>query len=471
MPTSTELIIPIANANDDAEEFISYEPSCADQTSHFLGEMYLDSSDLELGQEYQTCYRMQYVGLRFLVNIDPGTTIIRATIEFTVDIYDTVTNPVVGVNDPNTVVISGENNADAPPFTATSFSISNRNYLGMTETWSPEVWGASPTSHDSTDISSIIQIIVNKAGWANGNAMVFMIEGNSTGIRLANSYDKSSTLAPKLKIVTGAPNTVPPTGLPSGVPTSAPLPFQPTLSPTMEYTPYCGFALNSFSKATDCAVIQIGAAKVDMTGGNPTGAFGSVCLVGTGATIGSMSGGQRIRGNYLAEPDAVTPTNIGTFVDGEVVVDADLSTATVQINNLRTTIGAAACTDTLTNGNDLYGVFDTTNKHVICFSVTDIDLKSHITLTGSGAHTVYIKMKKLIFGSTFSIAPPLRVDQVIWYLGEDGDTVTGTGEISGIILAPAAKVDIKGTTAKVTGTIIAGKDIKLTGSASVGCPP
>jgi len=184
-----------------------------------------------------------------------------------------------------------------------------------------------------------------------------------------------------------------------------------------------------------------------------------------------MSGGQHIYGNYLAEPGAPDPGDISADVDGEIVLDADLSTAVGQINDLRTTIGAAACTDTLTNGDDLYGIFDTTNKHVICFTVTDIDLQSHITLTGSGTHPVYIKMKKLTFGSTFTIAPPLRVDQVIWYLGDDGDTVSGTGEISGIILAPAAKVDIKGSTAKITGTIIAGKDIKLTGSASVGCPP
>ena len=203
-----------------------------------------------------------------------------------------------------------------------------------------------------------------------------------------------------------------------------------------------------------------------MTGGDPTGTFGSVCVAGTG-TLNGVSGGQHIAGNYLAEPGATTPGDVADFTDGEVVLDADLSTAIGEANSLATTIAAASCTHTLTDGDDLYGIFDTTNKNVICFTANDIVLNSHITLTGSGTHPVYIKMQKLTFSSTFTIMPPLRVDQVVWYLTA-GDTASGSGEISGTILHTGGKVDL--SDAVVTGSIIGAGDIKLTGSSSVGCP-
>ena len=164
------------------------------------GWMYMSSSGLEMNRDADDCgQNRQYVGLRFQgINIDNGATIISATIEFTVDVAD-LGKP--GTSDPLTVTISGQDHNDAPVFNGTNYNLSGRSYLGTTVIWSPDPWTATPEAYNSDDISSIIQGIVNKPGWASGNAMVFMLDGDgSSGIRMANSAD-SSGVAPKLKIL------------------------------------------------------------------------------------------------------------------------------------------------------------------------------------------------------------------------------------------------------------------------------
>ena len=60
----------------------------------------------------------------------------------------------------------------------------------------------SGTDYDSPDISTVIQGIVNRTGWASGNALVLFIENaSSTNFRQFESWDGSSTLAPLLTVV------------------------------------------------------------------------------------------------------------------------------------------------------------------------------------------------------------------------------------------------------------------------------
>jgi len=67
-------------------------------------------------------------------------------------------------------------------------------------------WTAN-TDYQGPDISSVIQEIINRAGWVSGNALVILhddFEGRSTQAgyceRLGYSYDGSATYAPKLHI-------------------------------------------------------------------------------------------------------------------------------------------------------------------------------------------------------------------------------------------------------------------------------
>jgi len=189
----------------DAEEFLDGCPSFTPGWK--AGDIDLSSSDIELSRSFQGCYNEQLVGLRFqAVTIDPGTPIISAAIEFTVDTGDLGRN---GVNDPVSITIAGENHTDPTTFVsggvgANNRDISLRTYFPTTVSWSPEVWTATPGVYQTADISDIVQLMVDLPGWANGNAMVFKMYGPSSnpGTRFANSFD-SPFVPPKLLIQAG----------------------------------------------------------------------------------------------------------------------------------------------------------------------------------------------------------------------------------------------------------------------------
>jgi type IV pilus assembly protein PilY1 len=65
--------------------------------------------------------------------------------------------------------------------------------------WKPSGWTAD-TDYTSPEIKSIVQEIVNRPGWASGNAMAFFIEHNLSVYTAAYSYDTGSAYAPKLHI-------------------------------------------------------------------------------------------------------------------------------------------------------------------------------------------------------------------------------------------------------------------------------
>ena len=61
-----------------------------------------------------------------------------------------------------------------------------------------ENWTTVDAEYGSASLVPIIQEIVNRAGWASGNALALLIDG--TGTRTARAEDKDPVLAPKLHI-------------------------------------------------------------------------------------------------------------------------------------------------------------------------------------------------------------------------------------------------------------------------------
>jgi len=140
----------ITNSNDSVEDQLERG-------------MYLDSSDLELPNDGG----LQVIGLRFLnVEVPRGTNVINAYVEFTVT--------DVEADEPVNLIIDGELVPDAPAFVDVMYNVRDRTRTTSKVEWQPEHWPAVSGKHQTSDISAVIQEIINQEGWANGNALVII---------------------------------------------------------------------------------------------------------------------------------------------------------------------------------------------------------------------------------------------------------------------------------------------------------
>jgi hypothetical protein len=173
-PFSQDILeVRVASSSDDTEEVES------------IGSMNLTSGDLDLGQKV--------IGIRFNgVNIPQGATIYNAYIQFQADEISSVAT---------TLTIEGEDIDNAPTFTSTNGNISSRARTTASVPWSPVPWttvGAAGPDQQTPDITSVIQKIVDRAGWTSGNSLVIIMTG--TGLRPAESYDGVAAAAPLLHV-------------------------------------------------------------------------------------------------------------------------------------------------------------------------------------------------------------------------------------------------------------------------------
>lgn len=184
--------------------------------------MYVDSSDLELVNDSNN----QLIGLRFSLNVPKSAIVTEANLRFTVD--------EVTLEETN-LVIWAEASDDAAAFSTANGSISGRTSSVATSTWSPTPWhniGESLAAQTSSNLSGLIQEIVNRPGWNPRNHLVLVITG--TGVRTAVSYEGDPGNAPLLSVkystdssnhspqIQGSPDT----GATIGIPYS----FTPTAS-------------------------------------------------------------------------------------------------------------------------------------------------------------------------------------------------------------------------------------------------
>ena len=171
------LNIPITASTDDAEEAAS-------------GSVNRVNGDLELALDATP----QTVGLRFQsVSVPQGAAILSAYVQFRADEKSSTVAALT---------IEGQA-ADAPPtFTGAAFGISSRPRTAADATWSPDPWtliGESGPKQRTTDLSSVLQEIVDRAGW-NGGALVLIVTGNGAGKRTAESFNAGASLAPVLHV-------------------------------------------------------------------------------------------------------------------------------------------------------------------------------------------------------------------------------------------------------------------------------
>jgi hypothetical protein len=169
--------VRVAAETDDVEQALS-------------GTMEVASSDLELTMDGRT---EQVVGLRFAgLPVPHGATVTDAWVQF---VTDEVTTGVVSLT------LRAEAADDAATYQRLSGDVTSRTTTAQSVAWSPTDWtvvGAAGEAQRTPDLSSLVQAVVSRPGWAQGNALALQISG--TGRRTAVSHDTDAASAPLLHV-------------------------------------------------------------------------------------------------------------------------------------------------------------------------------------------------------------------------------------------------------------------------------
>jgi hypothetical protein len=169
--------VPVKVGTDDAEE----KPT---------GGMRPASGNLNMTTDGTV---VQTVGLRFAaVPVPAGATITRAYVQFQVDTVSTAAT---------SLTIAGQAADNPPTFGTVSKDISSRPRTSATVPWNPAPWPtakARGVDQQTPNLSAVVQQIVSRGGWANGQAIVLVITG--TGARNAEAFEGGAAKAPVLHI-------------------------------------------------------------------------------------------------------------------------------------------------------------------------------------------------------------------------------------------------------------------------------
>lgn len=168
----------VATSSDDAEE------------KNSTGSMTTTSGDLDLTVSGGS---QQSTGVRFRPAIPAGATILNAYIQFTAD---------EALSSSTSLTIKGQKSGNAPTFTSANGNISGRATTRSSVSWSAvPSWkkvGDAGSAQRTPNLSSIVQEIVNGAGWSSGNGLAVIITG--TGKRPAETYDANPAKAAILHV-------------------------------------------------------------------------------------------------------------------------------------------------------------------------------------------------------------------------------------------------------------------------------
>ncbi len=178
---ATNVDVRIAASADDAEESNS-------------GSVLLTSTDLELVYDGSN----QTVGLRFPgLNVPQGAEVLEAWVQFEAD--ETSSSAA-------SVQIQAQAADNAPTFTTAKNNVSSRARALGTVPWIPPPWtttGVAGPAQRTPNLAALIQAVVDRPGWAPGNALALLITG--TNKRTAESYNGRAAGAPLLHVAYALP--------------------------------------------------------------------------------------------------------------------------------------------------------------------------------------------------------------------------------------------------------------------------
>jgi type IV pilus assembly protein PilY1 len=168
---------------DDAEENLDDGSVRTDTTNLFLAagteQVCIAFKPNGTCKTWSTVNFEAMTGLRFQnVALPAGATITNAYIRF---------QAYTDGSGNASITIEGEDVGTASAFSSSNGNVSGRSDTSASVTWSVTANWSTGSSYNTPDLTSIVQEIVNRGDWANGNAMAFTFSG--TGSRLARSYD------------------------------------------------------------------------------------------------------------------------------------------------------------------------------------------------------------------------------------------------------------------------------------------
>ncbi len=202
---STTVTSQVSAGADDAEENVPSPGVTA-------GTVSLTSNDLDLVIDNfgTTTQKSVVVGLRFpSVAIPKNATVLAASIQFR---SDEISSGAAAA--PSTLTIHGQAADNPTSFVNAKFNLSTRPRTVQSVDWNPPSWNAVnqvTAAQRSPDIGRVVQEIVDRAGWTNGNAMAFLITGTGSGTRVADSFEGGYGPVLEVTYTTGGPvaNTPP----------------------------------------------------------------------------------------------------------------------------------------------------------------------------------------------------------------------------------------------------------------------
>ena len=150
----------------------------SDDVEEYGGTMYPDYGYLSVG--------MTTVGFRFQdVDIPNGATLTSAYLQLAAgdpSIYD----PAAAVS----LRMEAQASGNAEPFTENDYDITNRPRSTANVVWDFSAWDTIDLLHNSPDISSIVQEIVDRNDWDSNNSMVLILNQSTVGNkRLAKAWE------------------------------------------------------------------------------------------------------------------------------------------------------------------------------------------------------------------------------------------------------------------------------------------
>ncbi len=135
-----------------------------------------------------------WAGMRFQnVDVPKGATVTSAFISVV---------PSATTEDEPLITLSAEDVDSSGTFTTGASNISNRTRTSTVSWSSTDLAASGSTYHNSPDITSMVQTIINRAGWATGNPVTIIAQGGATTTRdlTIEAFENAGNNPPRLTI-------------------------------------------------------------------------------------------------------------------------------------------------------------------------------------------------------------------------------------------------------------------------------